>query len=138
MNSNVRSVDSLNPDCVIRKLGPTEQIFLGVLVADHSITSKNRFIFALIRGGKFFQSQEVTYPNPAVHKNDKRDHGRRAEIKESFDDTWLAEKMSEAYARELRYVYFLPMRKISFATYIRVCKFPSLTIGSDILRYLID
>ena len=69
-----------------------------------------------------------------LHNHEKTDHGRRSEIKESFDDSWLAEKMSEAYARELRYFYLIPIRKISFATYIRVRKLPLRSFGSEMLR----
>jgi hypothetical protein len=67
-----------------------------------------RFTFALIRGGKYFHSHGVTYPNPTLFKT------------EGIDDTWLAKRMRDAYNRELRYAFFIPMRRISFATYIRV------------------
>jgi hypothetical protein len=66
-----------------------------------------RFTFALIRGGKFIHSQEVSYYNPALYET-------------SREDTWLAKIMKEAYNRELSYAYLVPMRRICFATYIRV------------------
>jgi hypothetical protein len=75
---------------------------------EYSCTDWRSFRFVLVRRGKFTRSEEIEYPYPA--ENPK--HGTR--------DAWLIREMREAYARHFSSRFWIPIRKICFAKYIRV------------------